>query len=409
MRIGIDLLSERGNPSGIRTYVTELLGQLVELRRERSLDLELVVFAHRDDPVALPARNDHGVEIRRTRFRSPPSFARRAIQHWALPKLTRIAEVDLVHSINNVLPAKLSVPGVVTVHDVSPFVVPERFGILKHQYLTRTVPASVRRAARTICVSRATREQVLTWIPDVCPARLVVVTQAVSDRFTADRDEEREKRLRRELSLPDRFLFHVSLIEPGKNLASVSHALKRLTDRGVDARLVVAGRETKYLKLLRKEWAKLGITNRVKYLGEVSAEALPHLYRMARGFVFPSHYEGFGLPVLEAMASGTPTITSTRSSLPEVAGRAALLAEPDDAEALAGAMEKLWKHAELRAILLGRGLARATEFTWRSTAEKTLDVYHDVLGVSTNTSDAITRAAEAVLDEAREELEPISS
>jgi glycosyltransferase involved in cell wall biosynthesis len=380
MRVGIDLLSERGAAGGIHTYVNELLRQLPVIRDEQGLDLEVVVFAHRDYPFLFDVEATDGLELYHTRLSGLPASGRRIVQHAVLPRLVRRYGVDLVHCVNNVLPARLACPTVVTVHDLSPFEIPARFGRVKHEYLSRAVPASIRRATRTICVSTATRDQVLKWVPGVDAEKLSVVPQAVSDHFSAERSVDCEDRLRSELGLPESFFLHVSRIEPGKNLAATSRALAHMKKRGLAAQLVVVGHATKHVRELRALWESLEITDNIHYVGEQPFEALPHLYRMARSFVFPSFYEGFGLPVLEAFACGTPTITSTRASLPEVAGRAALLVDPDDDEALSRAMERVWRHEELRGLLRQRGLHRATEFSWRETAERTVDVYRAALG-----------------------------
>lgn len=393
MRVGIDLLSERRAAGGIHTYVDELLRQLPLIRDERGLDLEVVVLAHRDYPFLFDVAATNGLELCTTRLGGLPASGRRVVQHALLPRMVRRCGVDIVHSVNNVLPARLPCPGVVTVHDLSPFEIPARFGRIKHEYLSRAVPASIRRASRTICVSTATRDQVLKWVPDADPEKLSVVPQAVGDRFREERSGDREDGLRSELGLPESFFLHVSLIEPGKNLAATSRALAHMKQRGVTARLVVVGHATKHLRALRALWESLGITDDIHYLGEQPFEALPHLYRMARGFVFPSFYEGFGLPVLEAFACGTPTITSTRASLPEVAGRAALLVDPDDDEALSRAMERVWRHEELRGLLRQRGLRRAAEFSWRDTAERTIDVYRAALGHATTSAEPPALAA----------------
>ena len=393
MRVGIDLLSERGAAGGVNTYVNGLLRQLSLIPESSDLDLKIVVFAHRDYPFLFDVEGVSGVELCRTRLGGLPAFARRVVEHAVLPRLARRHRVDLVHSVNNVLPARLTCPGVVTVHDLSPFETPARFGRLKHEYLCRAVPASIRRAARTICVSTATRDQVLKWVPDAVPEKLSVIHHAVGDRFREPGSIDREKSLCSELGLPRSFFLHVSLIEPGKNLATASRALASMKHRGVTARLVVVGRETQHLRELRALWRRLGITSQIHYLGAQPHETLPHLYRMARGFVFPSLYEGFGLPVLEAFACGTPTITSTRASLPEVAGRAALLVDPDDDEALSRAMERVWKHEELRGLLRQRGLRRAADFSWRESAERTLAVYRAAIGHEPASAEPPTLAA----------------
>jgi glycosyltransferase involved in cell wall biosynthesis len=176
----------------------------------------------------------------------------------------------------------------------------------------------------------------------------------------------------------------VSLIEPGKNLEGVSRALALLKGNGLEVNLVVAGAPTAYLGCLQRLWRVLGLERQVQYLGPVPGEDLPHLYRLARVFLFASFYEGFGLPVVEALACGTPVVTSAASSCPEVAGDAALTVNPGRPEEIARAIEEVWRSGELRASLRERGLRRARQFSWGSTAAQTLEVYRAALGCASN-------------------------
>ncbi len=381
MRVGIDLLSETGRPGGICTYVCAILRHLCRLTRPD--ELELVVFAHADWSPPLDAETRARAHVVRLPLRRLPASARRVAEHALLPRLARRHRVDLVHSVNNVLPRRLPAPGVVTVHDLSPFCVPERFGRLKHRYLTHWVPDSIRRAERVICVSRATRENVVLWVGDANTRRIDVVPNGVGDRFVpAPPPAVDDGALRRRLDLPQDFFLQLGLVEPGKNLETTSRALARVVERGVDARLVVAGAPTAHLASLETLWSRLGIASRIRYLGSVPSADLPGLYRSARAFVFPSRHEGFGIPVLEAFASGTPCITSTSTSLPEVAGRAALTTRATDVAGLARAMERLWRDEGLRELLRERGLRRAAKFSWEHTARGTLDVYRKALGIA---------------------------
>lgn len=381
MRVGIDLLSERGTPGGIHTYTNEVIANVASLaERHAEIDLELVLFAHKDYEFLFPAEETPRIQVVRSRWSGLPAVPRRLFQEAAGPRLARQYQVDLLHSINNVLPRRLTVPGVVTVHDLSAFTVPGRFSAWKQRYLCRRIPESVRRSTRVITVSRSTRSDILTWIPGVQADRIVVAPLATGARFTDVGSEEEERTIRSRHGLPEGFLLHVSIIERGKNLEAVSHALSMLKERQVIIPLVVAGSPTSYLSELRSLWKELRITDQVHYLGSVPFPELPHLYRMAKAFVFPSHYEGFGLPLLEAFACGTPAIASTRSSLPEVAGNAALLVPPRRPEALVDAIHKIWSDEGLRALLRARGLARAKDFSWERTSLAHCKVYLEAHG-----------------------------
>jgi glycosyltransferase involved in cell wall biosynthesis len=393
LRVGIDLLSERGCPGGIHTYSNELVRRLAAgAEEEAASPLKIVVFAHADYRFLDGLEELPALEVVRTRWRGLGACARRLLEHALLAGLARRHDVDIVHSVNNVLPARLPVPGVVTVHDLSPFILPRRFGLLKRSYLRREVPASIRRAQRVISVSEATRADIIGFVPGAAPARLAVVPLATSAQFTNAPAPAAEEEVRRRYSLPAEFALHVSRIEPGKNLAAVLEALAILRGRGLEVPLVVAGAPTHHLRELERLWTELGIAAQVRCLGAVPAADLPHLYRLAKVFLFPSLHEGFGLPVLEAFASGTPTITARCSSLPEVAGEAALLVDPRRADELAAALGKVWRHAELRELLRARGLRRALDFSWERTAVETARVYREAAG-GLQAAGAFTRAA----------------
>ncbi|MCZ6793204.1 MAG: glycosyltransferase family 1 protein [Planctomycetota bacterium] len=381
MRVGIDLLSERGTPGGIHTYTNEIARRLAILADDRpELGLELVFFTHGDYEFLFPTEGLPHVEVVRSRWKRLPSLPRRLYQESALPGLIRRHRVDVLHSVNNVLPLAVSVPSVLTVHDLSAFTLPERFGWWKQRYLRRRVPESIRRSTRVLTVSHSTRNDILTWVPGTPAEKVIVAHLAASDRFHASGDADEERAVRERYGLPRRFLLHVSLVERGKNLDAVSRALALLRDRQVVAPLVVVGSPTAYLTELRALWRRLGIADQVHYLGRVPFSALPPLYRLAEAFVFPSHYEGFGLPLLEAFACGTPSVTSSRSSLPEVAGNAALLVDPERPDHLMEAVRKVWCDEGLRALLRSRGLERSRQFSWERTARKTLNVYLDAAG-----------------------------
>jgi glycosyltransferase involved in cell wall biosynthesis len=381
MRVGIDLYSEKGTPGGVHTYTNALLEHLVRLRDfDPSIGLELVVFAHSDYQFSVSPEALSGLDLHLSGRRGLGAAARRLLQHFLVPRLARRHGVELLHSVNNVLPDGLPVPGVVTVHDLSPYVLPRRFGWLKTAYLRRQVPASVRRAAKVLCASEATAQEVLRYVRGVHPQTLAVTHLAAASLFHAARSAAEEDRLRAQLRLPERFFFHVSLIEPAKNLSTVSEALSLLRAEGTSAELVVAGAATRHLDVLRAQWRRLGVASQVHYVGEVPACDLGHLYRMCCALVFPSLYEGFGLPLVEAFACGAPVVTSDCAALREVAGKAALIVPASDPQPLARALRRLWRYDELRELLRLRGARRAAQFSWQSCAEKTLAAYSEVLG-----------------------------
>jgi glycosyltransferase involved in cell wall biosynthesis len=289
-----------------------------------------------------------------------------------LPSLAARAGCDVVHSLASTAPLRGPFRRVTTIHDLNYKLVPEsHFGLLGLG-MRVVVPAAARRAHRVIVDAASTREDLVRHLR--VPASKVDVAPlgvSVRDRATATSWPE----LRAKLDLDERpLLLSLSAKRPHKNLPRLFRALSELDPTGRPS-LVVPGYSTPHEAELRKLALALGIADRVRMPEWLPATDLEGLYRVAAGVVFPSLYEGFGLPVLEAMARGVPVACSNRSSLPEVAGDAALLFDPEDVEAIRTALEQLLRDASLASRLREAGRARAATFTWRRTAELTAASY----------------------------------
>jgi glycosyltransferase involved in cell wall biosynthesis len=213
---------------------------------------------------------------------------------------------------------------------------------------------------------------------DIDPDKITVVQEAASPELSPKLPEDAEG-ARHRYGLPDRFLIHVGTIEPRKNLTRLLEALHRLRREGAVIPLVVVGGKGWLSEDFYRRLEELAIGDTVLFLGYVPSADLPYLYSAATAAVMPSVYEGFGLPVLEAMACGTPVVCSSASSLPEVGGEAARYFDPYDVAAMAEAIAVVWNDAELRGDMRRRGLEQATRFSWARAAEETLAVYERVL------------------------------
>jgi glycosyltransferase involved in cell wall biosynthesis len=380
MRVGLDLISERGTPGGVHTYANRLIEALAGLSGAGGRDVEFVVLANDDYGWLFPAPACPALRIVRSGRSGAGAARRRLLQQTLVPSLVRRERLDLLHSVNNVLPLRTGVPAVLTVHDLSPFELPGRFGAAKAAFLRFAVPRSVRAARRTIAVSESTRTDILRWVRGADPRRIDAVPEAAGPEFHPGRDPEAEASLGGRLGLPREFALTVAAAEPGKNHLAIAAALELLSSRdGLRVPWAVAGASGEGgRRLVAGLKARLGA--QVIDLGIVPAADLPHLYRMATCFLFPSLYEGFGLPVLEALASGAPVITSRGGALSEVAGRAALRVDPRDAGSIARAIRRAWRSPGVRSLLAERGTARAREFSWKATAERTLAAYRRALG-----------------------------
>ncbi len=266
---------------------------------------------------------------------------------------------------------------VVTVHDLGYLRYPDAHTAAQRLYLQISTIWSARAASHLIAVSAATRSD-LVRLAGVSPDRISVVHHGVAERF---RQPVADPARARAIAGGDEpYFLYVGTVQPRKNLARVidafAHASRRLADAGIAPILVIAGKRGWLSDSIARRAGELGIADRVRFVGYVADDDLPALYHGALAFVFPSLYEGFGMPVLEAMACGAPVLTSNSSSLPEVAGDAALIVDPLDTGAIAEGMARLACDAALRQELRQRGYQRAAQFTWDRCAEETLRVLY---------------------------------
>jgi glycosyltransferase involved in cell wall biosynthesis len=295
-----------------------------------------------------------------------------------LPRLAAHAGVDLVHSLGSTAPGWGRFRRVVTVHDLIYARFPEAHGGLRALGMRALVPLAVRRSDRVITDSQSTRRDLVELL-GASPERIDVVPLGLG---TACRDAPLpEAEVRARFGLGDRCVaLSLSAKRPHKNLAALIGALARIR---AEARplLVLPGYPTWYERELRERASNAGVGADVRFLGWVSGAELEGLWVITDAFVFPSLYEGFGLPVLEAMARGVPVACSRAASLPEVAGAAALLFDPRDEAAIASALERLLSDPAEAERLRVAGRARAAQFTWERTARLTLESYARALGL----------------------------
>jgi glycosyltransferase involved in cell wall biosynthesis len=356
-----------GEQGGMEVYARELLRALPAERP----DLRITAFVNREARAA-GGEWDEFAEVVEV-----PVFARNRVQ-WVrgeqqlLPGLARRAGIDLLHSLASTSPARGRFRRVVTIHDLLYRVVPDaHFGVLGLG-MRVLIPTAAHRAHRVICDSQSTRADVRRYlhVPD---RKLDVVPLGVGTTITGDPEPAAVLRERHALGAR-RVALSVSAKRPHKNLARLFEALAAIAPARRPV-LVVPGYPTPYERTLRERAEALGITADVRLLDWVSGPELEGLYALADVFVFPSLYEGFGLPVLEAMRRGVPVACSDRSSLPEVAGDAALLFDPDDPRAITAAIERLLGDPAEADRLRAAGRAQAARFTWVATARATADSY----------------------------------
>jgi glycosyltransferase involved in cell wall biosynthesis len=371
VRIAIDATPVPPKPAGAGIYALELARALA--RRPPSGDGYAIFIRGDWLDDELRGRRDWRVERVRT-----SRTGRVAWEQARLPGRLRALGADVLHSTHHTVPLRrMHTKRVVTVHDVTFFRIPGRYTAARRLYMQTMTRASVRVADAVIVPSMAVRDDVLRTL-SVDATKVTVVYEAAAERFVrASADAVAGLRKRYLLEAP--YVLSVGSLEPGKNRGRLFRAFRALLDEGMPYDLVVAGQPAwKYAEesaLVRE----LGLLPHVKYLGYVPGDDLPALYSGATAFAFPSLYEGFGIPVLEAMACGVPVLTSNISATAEVAGDAAVLCDPESVASIRDGLRRLLSDEALRADYAARGLKRAAEFSWARAAEETWAVYQRVV------------------------------
>lgn len=285
---------------------------------------------------------------------------------------------DLLHALGFVSPLAWRGRTVVTVYDLSFLRFPEVYNRANRLYLGTFTPPSLRRADRVITISEDARRDVIE-LCGVAPERVTPILLAADDRFRPA-PPAAVKAFRARNGLPERFVLYQGTLQPRKNVDTLVRAYALLRSQGNDDhRLVLAGPRGWQYEPIFELIRQLGLEGSVTFPGFVPDDELPLWYSSATVFAFPSRYEGFGLPLLEAMACGTPVVSSNASSLPEVVGDAGLLVDPTDVEGLCSALRRLLEDDALRSSLSAAGQARAQAFSWRRMASETVRVYREVL------------------------------
>jgi glycosyltransferase involved in cell wall biosynthesis len=312
---------------------------------------------------------------------------------WMQLRAARALEAlqpDVAHFTNGMMPIGSRVATVVTVHDMSLRLYPGCHPLRRLLLNRPLMHVAIRRASSIVTVSNSARRDLLR-LHGVAPDRVAVVHEAASPVFRPISDRARLEDVRARYGLPRQFMLYVGTIEPRKNLTRLMSAFAAARKAGIPHHLVCVGPYGWSSRDLAGHIERLGIQHAVHFTGYVKFEDLPSIYNLGDFFAFPSLYEGFGLPVVEAMACGVPVLTSVTSSLGEIAGDAAVTIDPMDTDAIADAIVRLATDAELRRDRAERGLQRARSFSWAQTARDMLAVYHRAAGVTLKSAVALAK------------------
>jgi glycosyltransferase involved in cell wall biosynthesis len=371
----IDVSAAAHERAGLGRYATAL----TEAMLARGAALSAFVNDPRESHLRPPLSDLplHSAGLSRTRWR-----LRAAASYFGAPSMDgAFPGVRLFHATEHLLPKLTRAKSVFTLHDIAYLLFPEHHLPRNRIYLRTMMPRFLRRADRIIAVSENTRRDALRSYP-LDPEKIEVIPEGVEPRFRPDIEREALVDVRRRLGLPERFVLSIGTIEPRKNHATLVEAYASLRTRHPDVGLVIAGGRGWLYERFFERVRALGLDGHVVFTGHVQDEDMPALLNAAEVFAFPSEFEGFGLPPLEAMACGIPVVCSDAASLPEVVGDAGMLVSPWDVGPWIQAIDRLLGDPALRAGFGARGLARARRFSWDAAADRTLEVYRSVLAGS---------------------------
>ena len=382
MEIGIDYTAAVWQGGGIGRYTRNLIRALSEL--DAGNRYTLFVAGGWGDGDGLGPWPDN------FRIRSIPLSDRWLSILWQrlrlpIPIQVIVGRVDLFHSPDFVLPPLGRTPAMLTVHDLSFLRVPQFFVPGFRDYLEGAVSRAVVRAQHILADSENTRRDLIELLA-VAPGQVTVLYPGVEDRFRPVEDREELARVRARYGLPERFALGLSTLQPRKNFDGLVEAFDSLLSEWgdepeiADLHLVISGGKGWMFENTLAVVERAGLSARVHFPGFVDDADLPALYTMAAVFAFPSWYEGFGLPVLEAMACGTPVVAADNSSLPEVVGEAGLMVDASDIGGLAAALAQLLTGDELRARLVSAGAEQVRRFRWENAARQLLELYSSGAG-----------------------------
>jgi glycosyltransferase involved in cell wall biosynthesis len=367
MRIGIDARLNYYRPGGIAEYTRHVIEELAALDRTTRY---AVLHHHADRRTLTPGPNF-------TRLNTYTPCHHR-LERWSLSAELARFRLDLLHSPDVIPPQHGARRQVITVHDLHFLHYPQFMTADSRRYYNDQIARAVRNADHILVDSQATCDDLANLL-DVPPAKMTVHLLGVNRAFVSLPAAEVRQHTAR-LGLPEAYILFVGTFEPRKNIPGLFKAYRLLRETVPDTPpLVMVGRRGWLYDEIFASAEALHLTDRLIWLEDALWDDLPAIYNGARVLALPSHYEGFGLTALEAMACGTPTVVSDRGSLPEVVGDTGLLVDPDDPGGIADALRQMLADDELHARSRAAGLARAATFTWRKTAESVLDVYRRVL------------------------------
>ncbi len=367
--IGLDLHGVHGIMQGSRTYISELTKALVSLRPDYQFVLYVSADSIPDDIAALKTDSVKIASIPISRFQ-------RLVTHF--PRRCQQDNIDILH-VQYIAPFRMKNQFVVSVHDILHETIPEFFPWKMRKAMSYLYPRSLKNAARVIALSQYTKDELIGRY-NIEKHQICVVYPGVSTTFTKSDDRETIEKTKSKYGIDGEYILFVGRIEPRKNVAGLIEAYLKLPTHIIEKyKLIISGMVDPLLSdkdlLLLQSQKNQGIM----HVGAVSQEDLPSIYSGATLFAYPSYGEGFGLPVVEAMACGVPVLTSNVTALPEAAGDAGVLVDPQESAKIAQKMCMILENAELQNTMRTKGIDHVAQFTWKRTAKCVAEVYDELL------------------------------
>ena len=379
MRISLDLEPCSNNRSGIGIYTYNIAKKLEKIK-EIELYGEIFSFLGKNKL----DENYKELKIKLNMCKLFPYGVYRRI--WSMLPLTYNKLVhshsEIYHFFDYIVPPKIEGKVITTIHDMTYVLYPEMVEKKTMERIKKDIKYSVNRADKIITVSESSKKDIVKFL-NVDESKIEVVYNGVEyERFCKSYTKEQELSIKKKYNIPDKYILYMGTLEPRKNIESIISAFSIfISNNNVysdDIKLVIAGKKGWLYESIFNLVQKLSLEDKVIFTDYVHEDDKPVIYNMANIFVFPSIYEGFGIPVIEAMASSVPVITSTASSLKEVAGDAAIFVEPKDIDSMAKAMKQILEDEDIRKSMIEKGHTQAKKFNWESSAEKLVSIYRDL-------------------------------
>lgn len=372
MHICLDVSPTAQKHAGLGRYAGEIARALAQ-----TSDIELSLFYNRQGDAQLPEYLNH-IPYKTVSIGNKPwrmSVWLSQLVHWPLDKI--FGATEIFHATNHLLAHFHRARTVYTLHDLIFLHYPEYHLPYNRWYLTLTMPLYLKAADMIVTPSECSKQDAIKYygLPET---KIKVIYEAPAPTFKPVSDPTALDRVRQTYHLPEQFILHVGTIEPRKNLTRLLEALQSLLTNWPDLKLVLVGKKGWLYESFFQRLRELGLEQCVIFPGYVSEADLPAFYQLAEVFVFPSLYEGFGLGPIEAMACGTPVVSSNSSSLPEVVGEAGLLVDPTDTAGLTTALRRVLADAELRTHLAEQGLVQAQKFSWQKAVTELVATYQSL-------------------------------